>query len=159
MKNMNRRSFLLGLFTLPLVLTAPEAEAGQASRRITSRAWRRLFARDAARDAATKTAPLVKPKNVWRYTSNTEASKAAKSGLPAGRHMTSGVTPGRAPGADATRRRYGLQQKPDVRMTIQLPAGQPLRSNKVLGGARGVGEITSSKALPPSAIRRVVPLD
>lgn len=155
---MNRRSFLLGLFTLPLALTAPEAEAGQASRRITTRAWRRLFAHDAARDAATKAAPLAKPKNVWRYTSNTEARNAAKKGLPAGRHMTSGVTPGRAPGADIARRRYGLQQKPEVRMTIQLPASQPVRSNKVLGGGRGVGEITSSRPLPPSAIRRVVPL-
>lgn len=155
---MNRRSFLLGIFTLPLVLTAPEAEAGHASRRIMSRAWRRLFARDTARDAATTARPLSKPKNVWRYTTKADASKAAKQGLPAGKHMTSGVTSGRAPRADTARNRYGLQQNPEVRMTIQLPAGQPVRSNKVLGGARGVGEVTSSRAIPPGAIKRVAPL-
>ncbi len=31
----------------------------------------------------------------------------------------------------------------DVRMTIELPKGQPLQQNKVLGGAPGIGEITS----------------
>lgn len=156
---MTRRRFLLLLTAAVLNLASREAEAGKASKKLAGRAWRRLFARDAARDAATKARPLTKPTKVWRYTSREEAENAAKRGLAKDKHMTAGVGRGRPPTAASAQRRYGLARDPQVRMTIELPARQPVRRNKVLGGAPGVGEITSPKPVPPGAIRRIVPLE
>jgi hypothetical protein len=155
---MNRRRFIVLLAASALVLPSPEVEAGKASKALARKAWTRLFSRDAARDAATKARPLAKSKKVWRYTTKKNAREAAKKGLPANRHMTSGVTPGRPPKAGSAQTRYGLPNKPEVRMTIELPARQPVRRNKVLGGAAGFGEVTSPKAVQPSAIKRITPL-
>ena len=44
------------------------------------------------------------------------------------------------------------------RETINLPAGQPVRHNKALGGAPGRGELTAPRAVPSQAILKIVPL-
>ncbi len=155
---MNRRSFLAGVAIFALGFTAAEADAGQASKTIARRAWRRLLARDAARDAATKAKPLAKPERVWRYTTKKDAAEAARHGLAPGKHMTPATSPGRLPNPASAQQRYGLPREPEVRMTIDLPKGQPIRRNSVLGGAPGAGEITSPKPIPPRSIRSITPL-
>ncbi len=45
-----------------------------------------------------------------------------------------------------------------VRETIELPRRFPARHNKVPGGRPGAGEITSSRRVPPEAIKKVTPL-
>lgn len=156
---MTRREVLIALGALCLFMAALPAEAGKASKSAGKRAWRRLFARDAARDAATPTKPVPKPTNVWRYTSKEEAEAATRQGLAPNKHMTSKTTPGRPPAAKTAKERYGLAREPEVRMKIEVPQGQPVRRNKVLGGAPGVGEMTSPKPVPPEAIKGVTPLE
>lgn len=156
---MKRRAFLAGLATLGLWLVAFPAEAGKASKSAAKRAWRRLFAREAARDAATPAKPLPKSTSVWRYTSKEEAEAAARQGLAPNKHLTAKTTPGRPPRAKTAQERYGLAREPEVRMKIELPEGQPVRRNKAVGGAPGVGEITSPKKLPPEAVKGVTLLE
>ena len=154
-----RRRFLLAALGLSAAaLVAPAAQAGGVRKRVLNSAVKRLMRRDTARDARTKIKPLSQPKRVWRYTNRNDAKKASRQGLPAGKHMTSGTTPGRPPKPETAQRRYGLPRKPDMRMTIELPKSHPVRRNKVLGGRPGTGEITSPKAIPPKAIEKVIPL-
>jgi hypothetical protein len=72
--------------------------------------------------------------------------------------MTAGTTAGRPLSSVQVQRRYGLPQQPEVRETIRLPKGQPIRPNKVIGGAAGVGEVTSTRRVPSVAVVKVVPL-
>lgn len=72
--------------------------------------------------------------------------------------MTSRVTVGRPLGRTSASRRYGLRLKPQVRETIILRKGQPVKFNRVFGGAPGVGELTSTKQVSPLAIRKVIRL-
>ncbi len=127
-----------------------------------SRAWSRAMAtvlkRDAARDAAIAAKPLAKSRTVWRYTSKAQAERELQRGVPAGRHLTAGTTAGRLPSPERAQGRYGLPNRPEVRETVRLPAGHPVRANKALGGEPGVGEITSTRRLPPGAIQKVQPL-
>lgn len=111
------------------------------------------YARDRLRDAATPTRPLGKPRRVQRYTSASGAERAQKSGLPADTHMTSSVARGRGLSAEAAQQRFGLRTPPERVLTIELPAGTPIRTNKVLAGAPGQGEITSPQRIPASAIK------
>lgn len=113
------------------------------------------YARDRLRDAATPARPLGKPRRVQRYTNAASAERAQKSGLPADTHMTSGVARGRGLSAETAQQRYGLRAAPQRVLTIELPAGTPVRSNKVLAGAPGLGEITSPQRIPASAIKAV----
>jgi hypothetical protein len=54
--------------------------------------------------------------------------------------------------------RYGLPAKPQIRETIRIPKGTPLRFNRVIAGGRGVGELTSPKRMASKAIVKTVPL-
>ncbi len=136
---------------------APSVDAGGMSR-AWSRAMATALKRDAARDAATAAKPLAQPRTVWRYTSQAQAEREMRHGVPAGGHLTAGTTAGRLPSPERAQGRYGLPARPEVRQTVRLPAGHPVRSNKALGGAPGVGEMTSTQRLPPDAIRKVQPL-
>lgn len=157
--DVTRRGFVVAVLAALASTAGPvPASAGSGRRRVVGAAMRSLLKRDAARDAATAAKPLSKPKRVWRYTTQKDAAAARKQGLAADRHMTSGVAPGRPPDAGTAQRRYGLPAKPETRLTIEIPAGHPVRRNKVLGGAPGYGEITSPKVLPPGAIKDATPL-
>jgi hypothetical protein len=66
--------------------------------------------------------------------------------------------PGPRLGPEQARKRYGLPGQPEVRETIRLPKGHPVRRNKALGGGPGQEEWTSPRRVPPEAIRKVVPI-
>ena len=68
--------------------------------------------------------------------------------------MTSNVPRGRGLSAESARARYGLREPPQRVLTIELPAGTPVRSNRVLGGTPGYGEITATSPVPASAVVR-----
>lgn len=157
----------LGL-ALVLVL-APVTLDAQAARGVARGAARgavralpaplaRLLRKEAARDASTVARPLRSSRTVFRFTSAKRAGQEQQRGLAAGTHMTSRGGPGRPLSASTAQRRYGLPTTPQVRETIVLPRGTPIRFNRAWLGRRGVGEATSPKALPPSAVRRVVRL-
>lgn len=146
-------SLAIGFGAMP----ALPADAG-GLHRAWSRATATLLKRDAIRDAATAAKPLARPRTVWRYTSKAQAERELQRGVPAGRHLTAGTTTGRLPSPERAQGRYGLPARPEVRETVQLPAGQPVRSTRALGGEPGVGEITSTRRLPPGAIQKVQPL-
>jgi hypothetical protein len=147
---------------LALVIGLGATLAPPADARGMSRAWSRAMAavlkRDAARDAATAAKPLAQPRTVWRYTSKAQAERELQRGVPAGGHLTAGTTAGRLPSPERAQARYGLPARPEVRETVRLPAGHPVRSNKTLCGDPGVGEITSTHRLPPATIHKVQPL-
>lgn len=114
--------------------------------------------RDLLRDRATAPRPLPKGRTVFRYTSKARAAEEAKKGIPPNAHLTSSGGPGRPLRPETAQKRYGLQKPPEVRETVRVPARQPVRPNRTLGGTPGVGEMTSPEAIKPGAIERVVPL-
>lgn len=136
----------------------PAADAGGLGKALSRAAMRKLLQREATRDAASVVKPLAKPRTVYRYTSRARAVQEVRRGLAPVTHTTSVAEPGRPLSQEAAQRRYGLLDKPEVRETIHLPQGLLARHNRVWGGEAGVGEITSPQALPPAAIRKVVPL-
>jgi hypothetical protein len=107
---------------------------------------------------STRPAPITNPREVFRFTTRERAFTELRQGIAPNRHMTTHSSPGRPLSAESAMRRYGLPAKPDVRETIVIPSRQPIRSNKVVGGAPGVGEVTSPKLLPPEAIKKIVPV-
>lgn len=117
--------------------------------------YKKVLAHDAARDKKTVAKPLEKSRTVRRYTSAKNARTAKKNGVPAGSHMTSRTPKGRPISAKTARKRYGLNNKPEARITIQIPKGQPVKKNKVIGGKPGWGEITSTKPIQPKDVKRV----
>lgn len=161
------KGLLAGLLILTTGLPLP-VEAGGLGRAAARGAWRsstkklwgrsaaRVMRRDLARDSAIKARPLARSRTVFRYTSKARASTELRRGILPGRHLTAKGGPGRPLGAAAAQRRYGLLGRPQVRETIRLPKGQPIRSAKALGGRPGVGELTSPKRLLPTAITNVV---
>ncbi len=118
----------------------------------------RIAKRDATRDAKTPAKPLKRNTVVTRYTNRELAAKERREGIPPGKHMTAPAGPGRPLGPKEAQRRYGLAKAPDAREMIELPKGQSVRRNKVIGGKPGEGEITSPGRVPPGAIKRVTPL-
>jgi hypothetical protein len=114
--------------------------------------------RDLVRDKATIARKLPSKRTVFRYTTRAQAEKEMRRGIKPGSHLTSRAYPGRPLKATNAQARYGLPQKPDVRMTVTLPKGTKVRRNRALGGAPGVGEITSVQRTKPRAIKKVVPL-
>jgi len=114
--------------------------------------------RDFFRDRITRAKPLPKDRTVFRYTAKGRAYNEIHKGIAPGRHMTSHATRGRPLSPAHAQRRYGLPKKPTERELVRLPAGQPVRLNKVVGGRPGVEEITSPKRVSPDAIKNVVPL-
>ena len=117
-----------------------------------------ILRRDLLRDKVTKARPLAAERRVFRYTTRDRARQELRRGIPGQSHLTSRAGRGRPLGPGNAQRKYGLPQRPQVRETVRLPKGQPVRTNKSLGGSPGVGEITSSKSIPPKAIERVTPL-
>jgi hypothetical protein len=155
---MNRHLIRIIAVAVLGVLVSAEADAGGTAKRLAERTWSRIFARDAARDAALPVRPLREPRRVWRYSDRAGAARATSGGLPPGSHMTTGTTPGRLPSPARAQERYGLARPPEVRMTIDLPRGHPVRQGKAIGGSPGVGEITSPARIPPGSIVKVDPL-
>jgi hypothetical protein len=117
-----------------------------------------ILRRDLIRDRATKARGLAAERRVFRYTTKDRARQEIRRGIPSQSHLTSRAGRGRPLSSGKAQRKYGLPERPQVRETIRLPKGQPVRTNKSLGGAPGVGEITSSKPIPPKAIEKVTPL-
>jgi hypothetical protein len=106
----------------------------------------------------TPVRPLPAPRTVHRYTSPSIARQELRSGVAPGRHMTAAAPAGKPPSPATAMSKYGLQKAPNVRETIELPKGFPVRHNKVPGGRPGAGEITSQKRVPPEAIKKLTPL-
>jgi hypothetical protein len=159
------------MLVLTFMLICELAEAGgifRAAVRATTRGAEKqaerttrieqAYARDAIRDAATpaKSAPTVR--RVQRYTSTAQAEREAREGISAGSHMTPNVARGRGISSDTAQARYGLAEKPEQVMTIEIPAGTPLRSNKALGGAAGRGEVIATTPIPATAIKSTRPV-
>jgi hypothetical protein len=117
-----------------------------------------LTRRDLLIHKYTRPVPVTNPRGVFRFTTRDRALSDLRRGIAPNRHMTSHVSPGRQLSADSAVRRFGLLRLPEVRETILIPRGQPIRSNKVVGGAPGVGEVTSTRRLPPKAIKHLVPI-
>lgn len=114
--------------------------------------------RDLARDRATPAKPLLRDRSALRYTTKQSARQEMRRGIPPRRHMAP-AHPGRPLAEpDAAARKYGLPRRPEVREDIRLPRGFPVRSNKAVNGRPGVGEWTSPRRVPPSAIKKVTPL-
>ena len=132
----------------------PPAHAGGFGKALMSR----LLKRDLANHAATAAKPLVKPLTVQRYTSSAQANREIKAGLAAETHMTPHAARGRPLSPESAQRRYGLTKPPEVRETVRLPAGQPVRHNKAQGGEPGQGELTSTQPVPKGSVIKVVPL-
>lgn len=158
---------LVGLLVVATGLLPLSAEAGGLGRaaargawRSSARIWRRspaqIMRRDLVRDRAIKARPLARQRTVFRYTSNAQARTELRRGILPGRHMSSNGGSGRPLSRVAAQQRYGLPRRPQVRETIRLPKGQPMRSAKALGGRPGVGELTSPKRLSPAAITNMV---
>lgn len=116
-----------------------------------------LLRRDVMRDRATPARPLPRPRTAERYTTREQARRELHRGIPPGRHMAP-AHPGRPLSPEHAQKKYGLPRTPQVRESVRLPAGQPVRPNKTLGGAPGVGEWTSPRRVPPRSVTRVSPL-
>lgn len=137
-----------------LAVVAPPAQGAGVGKALIGR----LLRRDLARDAATAARPLVQPRTVYRYTTRRQAAQEARVGLAPNTHMTANAPRGRPLSAESAQRRFGLPTRPEMRAKIRLPAGQPARHNKALGGEPGRGELTSPKPVPKSSIIGMVPL-
>lgn len=129
----------------------------QSARRVERGAVRNLE-RDFERDRASAVRGLPRQVTTFRYTSKAEAERELRAGIPTGRHFTSTGGPGRPLTARSARARYGLPRTPEVRETIRLPEGAMVRRNRAIGGARGVGEMTSTTRTGRRAIKRVISL-
>lgn len=172
------RILLLLVVTIGMAAGVTEVSAGLLSRAVAKAAAKRaavagiakgtvntppkaagkVLRRDVIRDQRTKARALTRDRTVFRYTSKKEAQKEMRRGIAPGRHMTAKGGRGRPLSAPHAKRRYGLPKKPEVRETIHLWKGHPLRHNRALGGEPGVGELTSPKRVPPSAIEKLVPV-
>lgn len=118
----------------------------------------RTLERDAARDSAAAAKRLSRGVTTFRYTTKAEAQREIRSGFRSGTHFTSRARPGRPLSARAAQARYGLPRTPEVRITARLPEGSAVKRNRVIGGARGVGELTTAKRADSKVIRKVVSL-
>lgn len=141
-----------------LGITASDSDAGIFDKVVRKEAMRRILQRDVARDAATRAIPSATEKKVWRYTSKARAKQEASRGIAAGKHMTSGVYSGRSPSPQTAQKRYGLPKPPEVRETVVIKKGTPVRRNKAIGGNPGMGEVTSQRKLPANSVKGVTPL-
>lgn len=117
-----------------------------------------LVRRDAARDGRLPVRELAKKVTTHRYVSGKNLFRELNEGLRAGSHTTSRAVSGRLPSALTAQRKLGLPSVPGWRLKIEWPKGWPVRKGKVLGGGRGVGEMTSPRALPPSAVKGAIRL-
>lgn len=163
-----RKNLLAGLLVMAIALPSA-AEAGGLAKAVFRGATKsasktlrgstaRTLRKDFLRDRATRVRPLFQNRRVFRYTTKAQARQELRNGIRPRSHMTARTTAGRPLSPVQAQRRYGLPRRPEVRETIRLPKGQPIRPNKVVGGAVGVGELTSSKRVSPGTIEKVMPL-
>jgi hypothetical protein len=147
---------------LALALVGGTVEAGSKSptdgTKHDTKYWQDLGRREHARDNKTPTKPLERDTRVYRYTTKEEVARLRRDGVPSRTHMTSHGGAGRPLSADKAQKREGLRKTPDTRVTIDVPGGTPVRKNRVMGGERGRGEMTTTKRLPPSSVEKSVPL-
>jgi hypothetical protein len=116
----------------------------------------KLMTWDQARDKTIPVKPLEKSRTVYRYTSMKQAKIEQANGISPNTHMTSReVGPGRPLSAVTAKGRYGLPNEPQAQLKIQIPAHQPIRNAKVVGGKAGYGEITSPKSIPSKSVIQV----
>jgi hypothetical protein len=127
--------------------TIERAAARAAERRSAS-----VMARDLARDNASRITRLPAERRVYRYATESQARAFEGKGFPPRTHFTASEGPGRPLSGAAAQERYGLPYSPDRRLSVTLPEGTALKSNKVVGGAPGYGEIRIERGLPPDRI-------
>lgn len=148
---------LLFVVTSVLALAAAPSDAG-GKKELVKTAIARLLERDVARDAATQAVPAAQARMVWRYAREAQAKREMRAGITAGSHFTANVKQGRPPNPLTAQRQYGLPQAPQVRMRVRIAEGQPVLTNKALGGKPGRGELVNTETLPPEAIQRITRL-
>jgi len=151
-------ALLISSCAIPMNATRPRFRWSQPSGSTKSVAMNKILRRDATRDASTRSVRLSRTRSVARYTTGTRARLEARGGIAAGSHFTARLRRGRPMSATNARRSLGLPHKPAVRESVVLPKGTPVRFNKALGGARGVGEIKVMRRVPRANIRQVVRL-
>lgn len=156
----HRNALTISLLLLSLLLTAGCGRVGRSTARrvVRNESSRALLRRDLLRDRATPTRSLRADRTVFRYTTRAQAEREIRSGIGRGRHFTSRANPGRPLAPASAQARYGLPRQPEVRMTVRLPRGTNVRRNRALGGAPGIGEVTTMRRTSPQNIRRLVPL-
>jgi hypothetical protein len=113
---------------------------------------------DLMRHRRVRPHPLHNPRTVFRYTTWRRAARELRHGIPAGHHLTATGGPGRPMTAWNARRRWGLPRLPQVRLTVRVPRGQPVRVVPVTAGKGHRYEMTSTRRIPRHAIRTVVGL-
>lgn len=152
---------MFAAFTLFYSLSA-QGQPLRAIERGATRATRarivRLFRRDWLRDSHLPVVRLPRARTVFRYVTPNASKAEVAQGLKVGTHTTVKATRGRPLSAAVAQRRYGLAARPAFRETIDLARSVRVRIGKVLGGSRGIGEITIRQRVAPKAIRRIVPI-
>ena len=147
------------LVALMIALPAAAGVAGSIARGAAAAMHKRIGSKaflksEAARDASTSVRRLDAPATVYRYASGIHAAGEARNGIAPGRHMTGVGENSKMLNADRASRRYGIA-RPEVRETIVLPRGFPVRQSRVWSGARNATELTSPRRVPPGAIRKI----
>ncbi len=96
---MSSRTVVVLLFAslcnLPLQAARVRVRLQQPREFVSSRAIKNLLQRDAARDAATGSVRLSRPRTVARYTTQTRPRLEQRNGIAAGSHLTARLRPGR----------------------------------------------------------------
>ena len=107
------------------------------------------------RDRLTAPRVLTRDRLVNRYTAVLRARTEVRSGLRAGTHLTSRISPGHPLASKTAQKWFGLPGRPDVREKVLLKRGTSVRFNKALGGKPGVGEITIVRPASKNVLRNV----
>lgn len=162
-----KRFKIFAIFAIAFAVSA----CGPASQRVERSAAKRMITgaaekaerasileKDLKRDLATRVTRLPKARTVFRYMSGSEAKAVQHRGLAAGSHLTATGGRGRPMGALRASKRFGLPVTPSHRMTVKLPVGTRVRANKVIGGARGVGELRLAEPVNGNRVQRTIRL-
>jgi hypothetical protein len=155
------RAFIALSILGSLCCTSCERVGSRAVGVVSRSAERRAAAvlgRDLERDGASKALQLQAPRRVFKYTTEGDAQKILERGFAPGMHFTSRVNPGRPLTPAHAAERYGLEYAPAKRMAVTLPPGTIVKSNKVIGGAAGYGEVRIEQPLPPKATAGIIDL-
>jgi hypothetical protein len=165
---MNKRAcimkaiFLLFLVLLPVTVGCgriAERAIGDAGR-VAERRSAAILARDLDRDAASRLTRLPQARQVFKYTTKSDAKRMMAEGIPSGSHFTSVVKPGRPLSSSHAAERFGLDYKPSERLSVTIPKGAGVKLNKVVGGSPGgIGEIKVVEPLHPSDITKSTTLN
>jgi hypothetical protein len=159
---MKRRLAIL-LLTILLAYANAYAVRIPLGRRALARSLKRrptpamenILRRDLSRDRLTAPRVLTRDRLVNRYTAVLRARTEVRSGLRAGTHLTSRISPGHPLASKTAQKWFGLPGRPDVREKVLLKRGTSVRFNKALGGKPGVGEITIVRPASKNVLRNV----